>query len=642
MLTEDAQLGFARGMNDSAPPWELKQDECLYLRNVRVTADGLAEVRRGTRRTHATALNSGAQGYGATQFTLADGTVQWVVFVGTKMYYSIDEGLNWTEGASGLRADYWSLVTMRVGSTNYLLCANGDTASYKWTGAAWSAISNIPNGAKLLAVHNERLWAYVSGVTGYASKIADPETWTAPDGLVLNFHTHDGDDIITGLFSVGSLLVVFKRNSTAYTAGFGNSDIVVRTGAQGLFRDVGCVGFRTIAAVGGGGVMWCSERGFELWYPSQAAPTLVSQNVQRFTDTLAWDRLLAVPGLPCAVYWPVAKTYECAVPWFSSVENDIVFVYHLPELKKPGAVSLIERTSEPIDSLYADNPHSWPVVSPYDGAGLDGYLDHSAVNALSNGSIDEDGYFDVVPATEYGFQFYEYRDETVTEGYLRRRKGAYDCAAMFIADVAGLPNSMLAVGWDGFVRRLEIGRYDNVASDGSGTVPVRAQVRLRPFYFRNRFQLKRIRSLRLQVAPSPEAEWLVQLTAGVASSQERQNRTDAWITAYVRADGGNQAYSPGLQTLLGVDFGRQSLQRTDVYVPPTTAPTAAQRSTLARPGLKCAAAWIDLFTGLGAGGAMPDLYENPAYDSEIMLASTDPGLRFVGAESFASPMAARP
>jgi hypothetical protein len=293
-LQTESHVSFGRGMNDTAAASEYRRDELAYLLNGRVSFDGNAVERRdGSQRSHSAALNSGAQGYGGTEFVTAGGTQQLVVFVGDKMYSSINDGVDWTERATGLPTGRWSLVTMRVGSDNYLICANGGTNSYYWDGTTWAALSNIPDNVKYVAVFNDRLWyAGHSGHTVGASKVGDPQVHATPDGLSIQAATHDGDTEITGLFTLGNALLIFKRGSFGYLEGFGHRSLMVEVGARGLSRSVGCVAHGTIAPVGDQGVMWLSERGFE-FYRLGGEPELVSRPVQNFVDGFSWSNIVA-------------------------------------------------------------------------------------------------------------------------------------------------------------------------------------------------------------------------------------------------------------------------------------------------------------------------------------------------------------
>lgn len=471
-LREEWTTSFALGMNDSKAATSMSDREVSLLLNYRVTPDGQAEVRKGSQKTHTVALNAGAQGYGGIEFRTAAGTVQWCVFVGDKMYTSTNEGVTWTQRATALRTDYWSLVTMRVGATNYLLCANGGASSYSWDGATWAAIANIDANVKLLAVHNERVWSYASGVTVKASKISDFSTWASPDGLSLPVVTHDGDNEVTGMFSSGSSLFVFKRNSIAAIDGFGESSIVVATGARGVSRDVGCIAFRSVAAIAGGGVAWLSERGFEFMTPG-SAPDLISSPVESFMKDIAWADIAATPGLPQAIFYPRTLTYECALPG-AGTQNNYTFVYRIPTLGQMGAVSLFSHGTATGYTLYADS---------------DGYL-NVQTDATRSQARTVGGYLSVESVSPGLFVNLD------SDGYLGLATNVYDPAAIFVADRGEENQAPIGIGYDGFVRFLDYGASDDLNSSGASGTDIGARLLSRPMLFRDPFRKKRGRAIR--------------------------------------------------------------------------------------------------------------------------------------------------
>ena len=306
-LQREQQTSFARGMNDTSAPGEFNADEVALLYNGRVSFLGNAlDVRGGSAKTHGSALNSGTQGLGGKEFVTAAGAQQICVFVGNKFYYSTDEGATWTNpsGATGLATAYWSMVQMRVGASNYLVCVNGSTAAYYWDGTTWGTLANAPAGAKYAAVFNDRL--YLAGHSGgevAACAVANPASWAAPAGFTVQFTTHDGEQEITGLYQLGPVLLAFKRESTGYLEGFGFNTIDVEAGGRGLSRSVGLLAHRSIAPAGTQGCAWLSALGF-VHYQIGGVIELISRPVQNFMDTVSYTNIKSLSGQPTAMYWP--------------------------------------------------------------------------------------------------------------------------------------------------------------------------------------------------------------------------------------------------------------------------------------------------------------------------------------------------
>lgn len=473
-LVTEANTSFLSGMLDSAPPASYRADQAATLLNLRVDEQGAAVVRNGSQRTHSSARNAGALSYGLVEFVTASGVRQLINFPGDIAEYSTDEGATWNSisGATGLRQDYWSFATMRVGSENRLYCANGSNTLYEWDGTTWSTETGPTTGCTLLAVHQERLWA-AKGQTLYASKPGDPATWVAPDGLSLPVLTHDGDSGITGLYPLGPVLLVWKRRSMGYVEGYGRANVIVAAGSRGVSRDVGCIAFRSLVGVGGGGVMWLSERGFE-YYQMGGQPSLVSREVEGALADVNWSEIEANPGVPWGLFYPRKLAYECRLP-SAGAQNDMVFVYRLPVGDRPGAASLFDSATEEGRTLGLDATGHLELDGGSRIRIVGGYL------TLASGStpgqyIELDATGHIVPAT----------NDAVS-------------ASGCVADRGSETSAPVGAGYDGFVRNLDTGLLDDVLSDGTGGVPINDRLLARPMVFRDPFRKKKARVVRVQV-----------------------------------------------------------------------------------------------------------------------------------------------
>jgi hypothetical protein len=482
-LLEQAALSVAAGMQDSAAVTAYRPDEAALLVNLRATPDGQAEVRNGSQRTHTTALNSGAQGYGIIQFTTTAGVDQRVVFVGDSAYYSTDDGANWTLIASTLRQDYWSLATMNVGGTHYLYCANGSTTLYSWDGATWATVTGPTTGVTLLAVHNERLWA-AKGSTLYASKVQDPTTWAVPDGLSLPVLTHDGDSDVTGLFSLGPWLLVWKRRSMGYVEGYGRRDVIVAAGGRGISREIGCYGARTVVGVGAG-VMWLSGRGF-CYYAIGGVPQVISGSVEASLLDLNWGQIEAATGTPCAYFYPRKKTYECYAP-SNGAQNDMAFVFRLPEGEQPGAASLFDSATDTGQTIGLDADDDLVLGGGSRARVVD--LDLTVVSSGTPGQyVELDAGDDISLIT----------NDTLP-------------AAVCLADRGEDTTLPAGIGYDGFCRDLDTGLLDDVFSDDTGGVDINDRYQPRPFTFDDPFRRKRARVVRVRITSDREVNPVVKI-----------------------------------------------------------------------------------------------------------------------------------
>ena len=499
----EQQVSFARGMQDSSAPTEFQQDEVELLLNGRVSFIGnTIERRKGSARTHASALNSGAQCYGATEFFTAAGAQQLCAFIGDKFYFSANEGLTWTNpsGATSLSTAYWDTAQMRDGAANLLICTNGSTNIYKWDGSTWGTLSNEPANAKFCAVFNDRLYvAGHSGVTVAASSPGDPDTWASPDGYTVEVTTHDGEQELTGLYQMGTVLLAFKRESTSYLEGFGFATLEVEAGGRGLSRSTGCLAFRSIAQVGEQGMCWLSERGFE-FYQLGGQIQLVSRPIQSFLDTLAWTNIKNGQGIPSAMYWPQKNEYWCALP-AASGQNDYVFRWRPPTASTPPCIMLDKHTASGSATVFINT--------------VTGDLEVSADTnrkqvRVVNGNL-------VTANTGLYTQ--------IDSGNLALATVAHDHAALFAADRDDEEqiSAPWGAGYDGFIRKLEVLNTDNasttVADDGES---VQLRVLSRPMLFGSQIRLKRLRTLR--VASSQGAESTLSVTP-VADGSDGTTKT---------------------------------------------------------------------------------------------------------------------
>mgnify|MGYP003635694111 CR=1 FL=1 len=478
----EQQVSFARGMQDTSAPSEFRSDEVELLLNGRVSFLGNSIDRRGgSAKSHTSALNSGAQGYGAKEFSTAAGAQQLCVFVGDKFYYSTNEGVSWTQAATGLSTAYWDMVQMRVGSANYLVCVNGSTNAYYWDGATWGTLSNAPSGAKYAAVFNDRLYlGGHSGVTIAACAVGNPNVWANPSGFSVEFTTHDGEQEITGLYQIGPILMAFKRESTGYLEGFGFQTLEVEAGGRGLSRSVGLLGFRSVAAAGEQGVCWLAERGF-VYYAVGGQIQLISRPIQSFLDTISWTNIKDGSGIPTSLYWPQKNEYWCALP-SASGQNDYVFRWRPPTASSRPCIMLDKHGVDGESSVFVGSDGNLQIQ---------GDLSRDQVRVASgNMIIASTGMY-----TE------------VTSGNLTLAQAAHDHAALFSADrdTEEEISAPWSLGYDGFIRKLDVGNTDNATDplrDDGNAVSMR--VKTRPMLFKDQLRKKRLRTFR--VASSQDAE----------------------------------------------------------------------------------------------------------------------------------------
>ena len=505
----DSQTSFARGMRDSAAPTEYAQDEVETLLNGRPSRVGNSiEPRGGSQRTHAAEINSGAEGVGAIEYATAGRDQRFVVAVGDTWYQSADQGETWTAigGADGLAATPWSMVLMRVGAENRVIGANGGSVPpVSWSGSGdVVSLDEWPGGIRHLAVLNDRLFGSDGTITVRGSNVGEPNVLaTADGGLSIQCQAHDDDPQITGLWTHGVVLLVFKRRSMGYIEGFGYNSIRVQTGDRGMSRSVGCIAHRTLAPAGDGGVCWLSDRGLEYMGPGGVSPQLVSQPIQGFMDTLDYAGIASNPGLPCALWWQRREEYWLAVPSGSATQNTHIIVFRPPSAAgRPPAVWLFQAAVATGGTFLIDDEGILQVSEGSSGNRV----------RIINGILELDsltGSFVEVDAN----------------GILELTGVDSGAGALFVGDRGASHERPHLVGYDGFVRELEVGDMDDVLEDGTGGEPIQAKVRSRPFIYGDPLRNKRPISVRLSALPEmPTQDVSVRLFGDGEQLQQRDVR----------------------------------------------------------------------------------------------------------------------
>lgn len=390
-LVHAQQDSFARGVNDSAAVEELAPTEVRRLFDARLSLNGNGAQRRdGSKRTHASALNSGATVYGLGELVHLDGTQELVAFVGDTVYTSTDGGANWTQQATGLPTDYWSIVTTDACGTPTLYAANGGTSIYSWDGTTWGTVANAPSNVEFLSVFGGRLYvAGHDGETVQASDIKDFSEWTTGGGaLSVKVSTHSGDTEINGLYQLGEAVLVFKRRSTSYIAGYGAETLVVEKGPEGgVSRSVGCLAPRSIHATSEDAVMWLSERGIE-FYQLGGQIQLIGRPLQGLLDGLNHGHIASNPKVPVSTYWPRKNEYWVALPTGDATQNDRIVVWRPPGGSTTPAWWIFRPAFDVATFMAADRSSDGRM--PYAG-GYDGFLRAMEDGDRGDRASDESG-----------------------------------------------------------------------------------------------------------------------------------------------------------------------------------------------------------------------------------------------------------
>ncbi len=194
---------FGGGLNLRDKADRLAPNESLNCRDVVFTDKGAVLQRPGFEELTGTALTNVAESL--HPFYTTSGTAQLLAGCGTRLEAIATDGTV-TASATGLTASasgfYWDFCRVGTASAETAYAGNGQQVLEKWTGSAWSSVSNTPKaGALCVTPSSNRLVATrFQGTTGgptggastsnpsrvYFSDPGAPETWTASNYIDLD------------------------------------------------------------------------------------------------------------------------------------------------------------------------------------------------------------------------------------------------------------------------------------------------------------------------------------------------------------------------------------------------------------------------------------------------------------------------
>lgn len=238
------------GVNYSASPYLLADNEAADILNMRVTREGAVEKRSGYT-LHSTITG----GTSEANFPISlfryygnAGAGTWLCHAGTSIYAYDEGGGAWSSITSGvsIRQSAWANLLGRAYVTNEV------DGLMEWDGTTWTAVPGAPK-CRYIAAHNQRL--YLSGRDGapttiYYSGLRNGRIW---------------DDVSLAAANAGYWTIVTPDNSAitgfapwqGYLAIFTNSAIMALVGAYPaeqsfttVSSQIGCTAPRSIARVG--------------------------------------------------------------------------------------------------------------------------------------------------------------------------------------------------------------------------------------------------------------------------------------------------------------------------------------------------------------------------------------------------------
>lgn len=241
---------------------------------------------------------------GLYEYVQADGD-QFLVAAKNDDVYNITAG-NWSTSilnAAGLNGAHVNFTTFN----DLLIIVSVNLTTSKWTGSGSAAdlLGTPPSNVKYIDTHKRRVFMANSSAGAsrlHFSALDDPEDWTTTnDAGFIDIGLGDGD-VITGIKSIGTVLLIFKNRSTWALYGSSPSTYSVRK----LSPSVGCVAPKSIVAcdkfaifLSGDGVYSANSDGV----------ALVSYNIKPTIEAIAnATKALACAGKYKTQYWLAVDT----------------------------------------------------------------------------------------------------------------------------------------------------------------------------------------------------------------------------------------------------------------------------------------------------------------------------------------------
>ena len=383
----DQQPKMDGGLNTVSDESVLLPNQLRRTTNGRLTDYGAITKRGGTRRSSSAVLSAHDVQNGYT-WRKDSGSPEIMAIANGVLYTTTYGTLPWTwtaESGALSTTELPTLVQFRDGTNDVVYIGDGGLLN-KWDGTTLTTNIAGTVGAKMLAVHNQRLWScgcgsapdsvFYSGLNNGDSLANASYSGTGGPGGQIVVRTF-GDEVIVGLASVNTSLLIFHRRGISRITGYGQDDITVAP--QGVTADVGTISAGSIVSVGNV-AYFISERGLYRCNEAEVAPVGTAETpdvllpIIRTLTSAQFDLIRAgfnratrelwitLPGIGCYQYHTVLNAWSG--PWDTGyVAPDTTALWEtlnasgLPVMLKgdvDGWVTLCDATDTYLDNVSAD------------------------------------------------------------------------------------------------------------------------------------------------------------------------------------------------------------------------------------------------------------------------------------------------
>ncbi len=313
----DSWFDWRGGVNTTYSPDALDKSEVRRASNVILNQFGSLIKRGGSQRVHGTVLNSSTKVLGGCQWDNPSQASELVAICNADLFHKALGDANYTKIDCAISTTQRVFFApYRVGGVNRLYFADGGLLNKFTATTVTENIANSPS-ATYLKVYKERMFAADGTSRIYWSKIADPETWTSPDGGSSPVDTYDNDPIV-GMETCGSSLLIFKHNSIARFTGTENTTIEIDKDTEGVSKGIGCIAPGTIVAVDDY-VFFLSSLG--PYKADESGVLAIGQKIEK--ELASWDKVNW--SLAYAVHNKSKRQIHLIVP--TSNVNDIAWTF---------------------------------------------------------------------------------------------------------------------------------------------------------------------------------------------------------------------------------------------------------------------------------------------------------------------------